>query len=283
MNNTQLKNPIVVTGMHRSGTTMLTIILKQFGVFMGNKVEPNNESILFLKINEHLLKKGRATWYNPSPFLSSIDDNLPYYVRYTKYMMKKYLLVKYSNKNNKIDHNKTYSWGWKDPRNIITIKIWKELFPQLKIINICRNPLDVANSLRIRELMFTRKGAIWWYFRAVYNYYKFGLHVKRCPALLNINNGIKLWEEYVGASIKIKENVLNIKYEDLLSRPTKILEEILNFIEIEYNCHQINKTIDLINTKRINSFINDSGLVDMYNKIKNNHLVIKFGYDNILI
>ncbi len=283
MNNTQLKKPVIVTGMHRSGTTMLTKILKQFGVFMGNMVEPNSESILFLKINEHLLKKGRATWYNPSPFLSSIDDNLPYYIIYTKYMIKKYSLVKYSSENNEIDHNKAYRWGWKDPRNIITIKIWKELFPQLKIINIFRNPLDVANSLRTRELLFARKGAIWWHFRAAYNYYKFGLHIKRCPALLNIDNGIKLWEEYVDASIRIKNNVLNIKYEDLLCRPTKILEELSRFIEIEYDCHKINEAIDLIDTKRIHVFINDSDLVNTYNKIKNNRLVIKVGYDNILI
>lgn len=268
--------------MHRSGTTLLTKLLKHLGVFMGNRLEPNNESILFLKINEQLLKKGGATWYNPLPFLSHVDDNLSKYSEYAKLLFEQKFNRHYTDGNFYKDYNKNFKWGWKDPRNIITIKIWEKLFPKIKIINIYRNPIDVAKSLRQRELIFTKKGSIWWYYRTIYNYYKFGLHIKRCPHLLNINNGIKLWEEYINESLKINANILNIKYEDLIYKPTNILKDIVRFIEVKCDNDKLIETINIINTTRRYAFTNGSDLVDIYNKIKNYPLVIRTGYNNIL-
>lgn len=268
--------------MHRSGTTLLTKLLNKIGVFMGNRVEPNSESILFLKINEQLLKKGKAAWYNPLPFLSSVDNNLSDYAQYANNIIEKCFTKKYSNNNFLKHYNKRFKWGWKDPRNIITIKVWKELFPQAKIINIFRNPIDVANSLRARELIFTKKGALWWYYKTAYNYYKFGLHVKRCPPLLDINNGIKLWKEYIDESLKNNDNLLNIKYEDFIDNPTNILQTLVNFLEIKCDNNRMNEAISIINTKRKYAFINDSDLVQLYNEIKNYPLIVKTGYNNIL-
>lgn len=249
---------------------------------MGNRVEPNNESILFLKINGQLLKKGKAAWHNPSPFLSSVDNNLSKYTKLVEIIVEKHFTKRYANISFYNNYNKSYTWGWKDPRNIITIKVWKELFPQAKIINIFRNPIDVAKSLRERELLFTKKGTLWWYYKTAYNYYKFGLHVKRCPPLLDIHNGIKLWKEYIDESLKNNDNLLNIKYEDFIDNPTNILQTLVNFIEIKCDNNRMNEAISIINTKRKYAFINDSDLVQLYNKIKNYPLIVKTGYHNIL-
>jgi GT2 family glycosyltransferase len=41
-------------------------------------------------------------------------------------------------------------WGWKDPRNCLTLSFWNELLPDLKVVACVRNPMDVATSLRRR-------------------------------------------------------------------------------------------------------------------------------------
>jgi GT2 family glycosyltransferase len=42
-------------------------------------------------------------------------------------------------------------WGWKDPRNSLTLPFWLELFPELKVVVCLRHPLEVAFSLRRRN------------------------------------------------------------------------------------------------------------------------------------
>ena len=42
-------------------------------------------------------------------------------------------------------------WGWKDPRNSITLPFWKSLMPNLKTVVCLRNPLEVAQSLFTRS------------------------------------------------------------------------------------------------------------------------------------
>jgi hypothetical protein len=42
-------------------------------------------------------------------------------------------------------------WGWKDPRNSLTLTFWAELVPELRVVIAVRNPLEVAASLRTRN------------------------------------------------------------------------------------------------------------------------------------
>jgi GT2 family glycosyltransferase/glycosyltransferase involved in cell wall biosynthesis len=42
-------------------------------------------------------------------------------------------------------------WGWKDPRNSLTLPFWQNLLPGLKTLIIVRNPLEVAYSMRERN------------------------------------------------------------------------------------------------------------------------------------
>jgi GT2 family glycosyltransferase/glycosyltransferase involved in cell wall biosynthesis len=43
------------------------------------------------------------------------------------------------------------AWGWKDPRNSLTLPFWQGLLPKLKTVIIVRNPLEVAYSMRARN------------------------------------------------------------------------------------------------------------------------------------
>ena len=58
--------PILIIGMHRSGTTMLTRFIEGSGIFMGSKksMDKNEESFFFQRINEWILYQKNATWDN---------------------------------------------------------------------------------------------------------------------------------------------------------------------------------------------------------------------------
>jgi glycosyltransferase involved in cell wall biosynthesis len=42
------------------------------------------------------------------------------------------------------------AWGWKDPRNSLTLPFWRQLIPDLKIVVCLRHPVEVARSLSQR-------------------------------------------------------------------------------------------------------------------------------------
>ena len=42
-------------------------------------------------------------------------------------------------------------WGWKDPRNSLTLPFWQDLLPGLKTLIVVRNPLEVAHSMKERN------------------------------------------------------------------------------------------------------------------------------------
>ena len=58
-------SPIIIIGMHRSGTTMLSRQLEALGVFMGNKKDSNHEAFFFLRIDEWLMGQCGGSWDNP--------------------------------------------------------------------------------------------------------------------------------------------------------------------------------------------------------------------------
>jgi GT2 family glycosyltransferase len=53
-------------------------------------------------------------------------------------------------------------WGWKDPRNSLTLPFWKVVLPDLKVVACVRNPLDVASSLHHRGFSSYSFGLALW-------------------------------------------------------------------------------------------------------------------------
>ena len=54
-------------------------------------------------------------------------------------------------------------WGWKDPRNCLTLPFWRQLLPDLKVLICVRNPLEVALSLYSRNHLSYTHGLRLWY------------------------------------------------------------------------------------------------------------------------
>ena len=157
MANHSLLSPIIVVGMHRSGTSLLTNILQELGLFIGVQKDSNDESVFFQGINDWLLRSSGASWDYPLPvgllfertYLREISreyiESLMTSPRAVSFLgVSKYLRYRSISRMD-------VPWGWKDPRNTFTLPIWLEIFPNAKIIHVVRHGVDVANSLRTRQ------------------------------------------------------------------------------------------------------------------------------------
>ena len=147
MNNN--KSIFIVTGMHRSGTSMIARSLKVLGLDYGTNLlsaEKNNNDLGFyedidvLIFNEKLLGHLKKTWISFSIINKDLlDPEIP-----SKFYLeaKKIIKTKLINGVNLI----------KDPRFSILIFFWKKVFEELSIdtkyIFCLRNPLSVASSLK---------------------------------------------------------------------------------------------------------------------------------------
>ncbi|MDP9364577.1 MAG: sulfotransferase [Chloroflexota bacterium] len=140
--------PICIAGMHRSGTSMVTKFLHQCGLYLGPDddlmppAEENPEgfweNLNFVEINEEILNQLGGGWDCPPP---EPDDwtggRLAPLVRRADAILGHF--------------EGREPWGWKDPRSSLTIPFWKALLPDLRVVVVVRNPLEVALSLRQRN------------------------------------------------------------------------------------------------------------------------------------
>jgi len=142
------QNAICIAGAHRSGTSLLTRLLHRCGLHLGEEQDlmpaaadnPDGfwENLRFVKINDEILNALGGSWDLPplpeANFEGSELDPLRAKAR---------LLVE-----GFAGHD---PWGWKDPRNCLTIPFWESLLPGLKTVIIVRNPLETAYSMHARN------------------------------------------------------------------------------------------------------------------------------------
>ena len=274
------KQPVIIIGMHRSGTSMLTRFISDLGVFMGCDRSENDESEYFQNLNRWILYQAGALWDNPYPIdlIDIINKRMSSFSSYSYLGLRNFVFYRDV-------RNLSISWGWKDPRNSLLLAIYKTVFPDAKIIHIYRNPIDVALSLQKREKESKEiskknfKNGI----KAKFLIYQRFLN--HSFAVEDLNNGINLWEFYTKKALeadKLFDKTLHIKYEDFLNKPTHTLRCLTNFLGLEINSELISNVSNKVNPKRAFSFINNSEHIELYNEIKTRPLMTSLGYDKII-
>lgn len=149
---------IAVAGMHRSGTSMIAALLYHAGLYLGPRKElmppgPDNEdgyweNVRFVELNEELLRATGGGWDDPP---REFDPHEP---KLRAVRIKAEVLGR--------EFDRRSPWGWKDPRNTVTLPFWLDLFPELRIVGCVRNPLEVALSLHRRnDFSYERGLALW--------------------------------------------------------------------------------------------------------------------------
>ncbi len=230
-------SPVVVIGMHRSGTRLAAQILERLGVFMGADQQGDSESVTFMLINEGILHQCSAFWSEPmsAHFALSqpeIAENLAASTRQT--LTARFgAFVGQSGWRPASTPEESRPFGWKDPRNTFTLPVWKQIFPHLRVLHIVRHGVDVAASLARRHAAALREatgepvpGAL-----TVIRDHALGVLSSRRGWTLA--EALTMWEQYVEKAriemADLKDRSLEIRFEDLLERPAEVIPTVARF------------------------------------------------------
>jgi len=96
------------------------------------------EHLGFVALNDELLNELGGAWDLPPTANENFANP-----RLDPLRMKARLLTE--------GFNSAGVWGWKDPRNSLTLPFWQDLLPKLKTLIVVRSPLEVAHSMRERN------------------------------------------------------------------------------------------------------------------------------------
>lgn len=266
-------DPIIVTGMHRAGTTLLSVVLEDMGVFMGANKDDNNEPLHIIKINDWLLNSVGARWDFPrdTSLLLENEKLANLVVNYLRYNVYGLAGLKYRFGCNSM------LWGWKDPRNTFTLKMWRILFPCAKIINISRHGVDVAASLHLRSvsaLNARSEDGVRKRMKESF-FYKKGVYTDsvRC---LELDGAFELWLDYVSQAennrCDIEEDkYLNIKFEDLVAEPSIVVAKIADFVGVKN--YSFKRVSDRMEKSRIFAY-RDTGELLLFAEAKRKDLIV---------
>jgi hypothetical protein len=137
--------PILICGCPGSGTSLVAKILRHAGLFLGADAGPADarkyhESQCFKRYNIRFLDRTIGFPHAPK----SVEQ---FQTHNSRMKLRKAQLVELVDSGqllseywgDSVSQFSTQPWGWKDPRNSATAMIWQGVFPQLRVIVICRN------------------------------------------------------------------------------------------------------------------------------------------------
>jgi len=191
--------PLIILGMHRSGTSCLAGTLEQAGVCLGivsyyNKYNKkgNKENTRIMNLNNKILEYNGASWDNP-----------PKKTMWTKKHETEGQAIIYDLERN----CNTLYWGFKDPRTLLLLSFWNKLIPDAKYIGTYRNPISVAKSLNTRK-----------------------------NSNININKGLSLWLAYNKRLIEFSQETPFplLSFDESAKQYTKKLNQVCKLYGLPY-------------------------------------------------
>lgn len=142
---------VLILGMHRSGTSCLAGSLQQAGLDLGDastssphNPRGNRENAAFVRFNERVLNTNGGSWRQPPPSV----------VLNERQQARARALV--------AGFDGVPCWGFKDPRTLLLLDVWRELLPDAMTVGIFRHPLAVARSLAARDGMAEAEALALW-------------------------------------------------------------------------------------------------------------------------
>jgi glycosyltransferase involved in cell wall biosynthesis len=165
--------PIVVTGMHRSGTSMAAALVRSAGVSVRNDdvgpKEPNRhgyfEDAEFLALHREMLDAATAGGTGGHPDWGWTEtEHLDLSVLEAFRDRAKHLI------HERLHNSDGMCWGWKDPRTVILLPFWDQLLPPTtQYVFVYRRPWDVADSMQRlgADVFLSRPDYAW----RIWNYY----------------------------------------------------------------------------------------------------------------
>ena len=267
---------------------MITRVLRQHGIYFGQVLDRNSEAQVFQNINDAILRGVGSSWKKfDSKFLfrerGEKRNALLHIVRsrhlfwqhffkelgatgaverldrvaMIKKPLKNYFGLGWPNK----DMRKVV-WGWKDPRNTLTLSIWLKLFPDAKIVHVIRNGIDVANSLWLRCK-------------------KMGWGLPECDDWAYC---FRLWELYVEEARQYKallgQRYMEVRYERFVSYPQNEVRRMMDFLNLDMPLNEAALvSIDSTRSEIAKILVG----VDALTVVMNSNLFEDLGYRDVLL
>lgn len=207
---------ICVLGMSRTGTSLTMRILNLAGVYLGPEEEllevalgrlvGDGEEVLarvrssnpeghwehyrLMRLNERILRTLGGNWREPPPMAPGWESSAE---------------LAGLREEAAVILAETFAghalWGWKDPRNSLTLPFWQQLIPRMRCVLCLRYPVDVAASLRRRDGM-------------------------------SVAQGLDLWRAYAAAALAgtAGQPRLMVRYEDFFSDRTGTARRLAGFV-----------------------------------------------------
>ncbi len=169
-----MSEPIIVLGMHRSGTSFLARALNLCGVWLGGddslftiegrafraNAKGNYENCQVIAVNEALLASAGGSWYEP-PITVHGRPDLTRQITECVVRLQSSVPAGFQ------------TWGWKDPRTVLTLPHWiNAIGGRARLAIAYRHPTLVAQSLNDRDRIPLKQGYALWaeYNRRILDY-----------------------------------------------------------------------------------------------------------------
>jgi GT2 family glycosyltransferase len=243
---------VIVTGMHRSGTSLTASLLQSLGVDIGSSLMPADvgnekghfEDLDFVNLHRNILHSNgieSAGW-------TTDQFSVPCQFYYEAQRLL-------------LSRNKKPLWGWKDPRTTLFLDFWFELIPSVKFIFVFRSPWQVIDSIFRRSVYEdstffknpTHALRVWHYYNEkIIDFYQ--THPHQC-VLLNVKNIISMFDDVLD-KLESKLNIVfaQNKFEKLYDAQSIELFDMSNHREMLINkyfpkainlYHKLNELADL--------------------------------------
>ncbi|MEO1286590.1 MAG: sulfotransferase [Chloroflexota bacterium] len=287
------QSPIILIGMHRSGTSLVSRVLEATGLFLGQNKDENNEAIYFIQFNKWLLSQAGTSWANPYGFYNILQDTKArrllsdFLSRAITSPSRIAFLGWQAGLSTKSLEEISQHWGWKDPRTTLTLPLWLDVFPQAKVIHIYRHGVDVANSLRkrsikqiedINRIHYFKRYVIFWLFSG-YPIWNDRVYLDSVQ-LRSLEQGFKLWEYYIeqgfSYSDMLGDRIYHIKYEDILDDPITHMKALIEFCNITVSDSKLEDITSMINAKRGFAYLQSDELIQFAESVQPR--LAKYGY-----
>ncbi len=231
---------VVVFGMSRSGTSAVAGMLHALGVDMGHVfLQPDAgnprgywEDMDMLALNVALLRVAGGNWVDPP---LGRDIGMAY--QHLAGQMGRLMLAK-------VKHANGRPWGWKDPRNCLTLHAWHSTMARLGLdplfVEVVRDPGSVVWSLIKRASL----SSFWWvkHMRT----YDWANLIKTYACRVDWYRG-KVERAAPGW---LDDRWVRLEFEDLLERPSFWAEYLARRVGLELSMLEVTSAAATIDQKR---------------------------------